>query len=151
MRRKQLLGKTITLKVKYHDFKQITRSSTINEYTADSKRIYREILQLVGKTGAGQKPIRLLGVSLSGFKLENDSKKQFLFPEMQTGRKRKKINRALDAIYHNLYFKIHQRAPTSSFQSNSNQSCLAKTSPQILKIVKLSRFKYLFTIEFMQS
>ena len=98
MRRKQLLGKTITLKVKYHDFKQITRSSTINEYTADSKRIYREILQLVGKTGAGQKPIRLLGVSLSGFKLENDSKKQFLFPEMQTGRKRKEINRALDAI-----------------------------------------------------
>ena len=98
LRRKHLLGKTITLKVKYHDFKQITRSSTIDEYIADSKRIYKEVLQLQRKTEAGKKPVRLLGISVSGLQQENDSEQQFLFPEMQAGRKRKEINKALDAI-----------------------------------------------------
>jgi DNA polymerase-4 len=98
LRRKHLLGKTITLKVKYHDFKQITRSSTIDEYIADSKRIYKEVLQLQRKTEVGKKPVRLLGISVSGLQQENDSEQQFLFPEMQAGRKRKEINKALDAI-----------------------------------------------------
>ena len=98
LRRNRLQGKTITLKVKYHDFNQITRSSTINEFIADSKRIYKEVLQLLKKTAAGQKPIRLLGISLSGLKPENGSAQQPLFPEMQPGRKRDEINKALDAI-----------------------------------------------------
>jgi len=98
LRRYQLQGRTITLKVKYHDFRQITRSSTIKEHSADSKRIYEKVLQLLEKTDAGKEPVRLLGISVSGLKLENGSNQQLLFPEMQTGRKREKINKALDAI-----------------------------------------------------
>ncbi len=44
LRRYQLQGKTITLKVKYHDFKQITRSSTIKQHSADSKCIYEKYI-----------------------------------------------------------------------------------------------------------
>ena len=98
LRLHQLQGRTITLKVKYHDFRQITRSVTIKEHIADSKRIYEEVLQLLKKTAAGEKPIRLLGISVSGLKLENDSSQQLLFPEMLPGRKREEINKALDAI-----------------------------------------------------
>ncbi|MFC1818363.1 DNA polymerase IV [Thermodesulfobacteriota bacterium] len=98
LRRYQLQGKTITLKVKYHDFKQITRSSTIKHHSADSKCIYEKTLQLLKKTDAGQEPIRLLGISVSGLRMENGSKQQFLFQGMQTGRKRQEINKALDEI-----------------------------------------------------
>jgi len=98
LRRYQLQGKTITLKVKYHDFQQITRSVTINDHTDDSKRIYKEVLQLLTKTAAGKKPIRLLGISVSSLKPENSSSQLALFPEMQAGRKSKEINRALDTI-----------------------------------------------------
>jgi DNA polymerase-4 len=98
LRRYQLQGRTITLKVKYHDFRQVTRSMTIKQHIADSKRIYEEVLQLLEKTDAGQKPIRLLGISVSGLKLESGSNQQFLFQEMQTGEKREKINKALDTI-----------------------------------------------------
>jgi DNA polymerase-4 len=98
LRLHQLQGRTITLKVKYHDFRQITRSSTIKEHIADSKRIYEEVLQLLKKTAAEKEPIRLLGISVSGLKLENESNQQLLFPEMQTGRKREEINKALDTI-----------------------------------------------------
>jgi DNA polymerase-4 len=98
LRHYQLKGKTITLKVKYHDFRQVTRSSTINEHTADSKRIYQEVLQLLKKTDAGKQPARLLGISVSGLKLDGGSNQQLLFPEMQTSKKREEINKALDAI-----------------------------------------------------
>jgi len=98
LRRYQLQGRTITLKVKYHDFRQITRSSTITRHTTDSKRIFEEIIQLLKKTDAGRKPIRLLGISVSGLKLVSDSSQQFLFPEMQASRKRQEINKALDKI-----------------------------------------------------
>jgi DNA polymerase-4 len=98
LRRYQLQGKTITLKVKYHDFKQVTRSSTITEHIADSKRIYQEVIQLLQKTDAGEKPLRLLGISVSGLRMENGSGQQLLFPGVQTTEKRKNINKALDAI-----------------------------------------------------
>jgi len=98
LRLHQLQGRTITLKMKYHDFRQITRSFTIKEHIADSKQIYEEVLQLLKKTAAGKKPIRLLGISVSGLKLENDSSQQLLFPEMLPGRKREEINKALDTI-----------------------------------------------------
>ena len=98
LRRYQLQGKTITLKVKYHNFKQITRSATIKQHTADSKRIYEEVIRLLQKTNAGEKPLRLLGISVSGLQLESGSKQQFLFQGMQTGRKRQEINKALDEI-----------------------------------------------------
>jgi DNA polymerase-4 len=98
LRSYQLQGRTITLKVKYHDFKQITRSITSSQYTADSKYIYEESLRLLTKTKAGQKPIRLLGISVSGLKQENRTSQQLLFPGMQPSKKRQEINKALDTI-----------------------------------------------------
>ena len=98
LRRYQLQGKTITLKVKYHDFKQITRSATIKQHTADSKRIYEEVIRLLQKTDAGEKPLRLLGISVSGLQLESGSRQQFLFQGMRSNGKRQEINKALDEI-----------------------------------------------------
>jgi DNA polymerase-4 len=98
LRRYQLQGKTITLKVKYHDFRQITRSSTIKQHIADSKRIYEEVIRLLQKTDAGEKPIRLLGISVAGLKLESGSRQQFLFQGMRSNGKRQEINKALDEI-----------------------------------------------------
>jgi len=40
----------------------------------------------------------LLGISVSGLKLDGGSSQQLLFPEMQTSKKREEINKALDAI-----------------------------------------------------
>jgi DNA polymerase-4 len=98
LRRYQLQGKTITLKVKYHDFKQITRSSTIKQHSADSKRIYEEVIRLLQKTDAGEKPLRLLGISVSGLQLESGTRQQFLFQGMRSNGKRQEINKALDEI-----------------------------------------------------
>jgi DNA polymerase-4 len=57
---------SFTLKVKYFDFKQITRSSTLTIPTDNSDVIYGMLKTLLfDKTEAGTTPIRLLGVSAS--------------------------------------------------------------------------------------
>ena len=98
LRRYHLQGRTITLKVKYHDFKLVTRSATIKEHTADSKMIFAEVRKLVKKTGAGQIPVRLLGISVSGLKSDSGRRQQLLFQEMQPSTKRQEINKAMDTI-----------------------------------------------------
>ncbi len=66
MRKADARGKTITLKLKHSDFKQITRSTTIGIPTQSSKTIYRCSALLLDDYELTQK-IRLIGVGVSGF------------------------------------------------------------------------------------
>ncbi|SMF28614.1 DNA polymerase IV [Pseudobacteriovorax antillogorgiicola] len=58
-------GKTLTLKVKYGDFKQITRSLSLPHGIANSQQILEHLQELILKTEWGRRPVRLVGVSLS--------------------------------------------------------------------------------------
>jgi DNA polymerase-4 len=98
LRRKELHGRTITLKVKYHDFQQITRSKTIGNETSDSKKIIHEVLRLLQKTAVGNKPIRLLGISVANLKPIDGAMQPSLFKEEGGTQKRQKVNKAVDAI-----------------------------------------------------
>ncbi len=61
------LARTLTLKVRYSDFKTITRSRTFVNPT-DRASVFDQVGTelLMGMTEAGSKPIRLLGLSASG-------------------------------------------------------------------------------------
>ena len=98
MRRKGLEGKTITLKVKYNDFVQITRSVTRHQYTNDSADIYSNICSLLEKTAVGKKPVRLLGISLSNLADIGFERQLSLFNQNGSNEKRKELNKALDSI-----------------------------------------------------
>jgi len=65
MQQRKLSGRTVTLKLKYHDFKSITRSITLEERTNNADIIMEHIRKLLEKTDAGAKKIRLLGITLS--------------------------------------------------------------------------------------
>jgi DNA polymerase-4 len=62
-----LKGRTITLKIKYHDFKQITRNFSFPHPIGDLETIAETAKQLLSKTELDNKKIRLLGISLSNF------------------------------------------------------------------------------------
>jgi DNA polymerase-4 len=62
-----LKGRTITLKIKYSDFKQITRNQSFPSGLNDLETISATAKQLLINTGIEDKPIRLLGISLSNF------------------------------------------------------------------------------------
>ncbi len=61
-----LKGRTIQLKIKYNDFQVVTRSVSIDQSTDITNQIYEIALGLYLKNKAN-KPIRLLGISLSNF------------------------------------------------------------------------------------
>ncbi|KAH0533962.1 hypothetical protein FGG08_007430 [Glutinoglossum americanum] len=65
--RNNLKGRTITLKIKYHDFKQVTRSHSFEQLTSDLEIIEATAKQLLMSTDLDNKKIRLLGISLSNF------------------------------------------------------------------------------------
>jgi DNA polymerase-4 len=62
--KQKITGKTITLKIKFSDFKQITISKTENNPVVDANQLYQKIRTLYLKQ-VFTKPIRLLGVILS--------------------------------------------------------------------------------------
>jgi len=64
--RKRLLARTVTIKVRYDDFTTITRSHTAPP-TRDEADLTMRAVQLLEKTEAGRRPIRLLGVSVHNF------------------------------------------------------------------------------------
>jgi DNA polymerase IV len=64
--RKQLLARTVTLKVRYNDFTTITRSHTALP-TRDEADLSSRAVRLLDKTDAGRRPVRLLGVSVHNF------------------------------------------------------------------------------------
>ena len=74
--RKNLKGKTITLKVKYFDFQLCTRSTTVDSPAYSADIIMEEVLRLLKHTEAGYKKVRLLGISLSNFNNEEDECKE---------------------------------------------------------------------------
>jgi len=92
-------GKTVTLKVKYSDFVQITRSTTLPKSTDDGQEIYAVVLSLLEKTQVGKKPVRLLGVSLSQLSFFNSEGQLSLFDRNGSAQKRKNLNKALDSLY----------------------------------------------------
>jgi len=62
-----LKGRTLTLKIKYHDFKQITRNQSFPKLINDYDTIINTAKQLLQNSGLENKKIRLLGISLSNF------------------------------------------------------------------------------------
>jgi len=98
MRRKGIQGKTVTLKVKYSDFVQITRATTLPYATDDALEIFSNASRLLLNTEAGKRPIRLLGVSLSQLELPWQGKQLSLFEQENESQKRRDLNKALDSV-----------------------------------------------------
>ena len=67
LQRHGLKGRTVTLKIKYHDFKQVTRSQSFSEVTCEMEIITATAKKLLEATDLDQKRIRLLGISISNF------------------------------------------------------------------------------------
>ena len=64
LERKDLLCRTVTIKVRYSDFTTITRSQSQTPATRDPDEIATRACALLEKTEAGERPVRLLGVSV---------------------------------------------------------------------------------------
>ncbi len=97
-----LAGHTVTLKVKYADFELVTRRVTLPHATDDDRAIYEAARGLLPRVDLAR-PIRLAGVSVSGFAGPAERSQLDLFgapppPEPPDAGKRRALNAALDAL-----------------------------------------------------
>jgi DNA polymerase-4 len=64
--RRGLAARTVTLKVRYAGFVTVTRSHTLSRHTADADLISSWATELLHRTQAGRRPVRLLGARVNG-------------------------------------------------------------------------------------
>ncbi|SMF27819.1 DNA polymerase IV [Desulfovibrio gilichinskyi] len=98
VRRYGLKGRTITLKVKFPDFRQITRSKTLDQRTSNAGIIYKTgcaILDAEGCLG----PVRLIGIGISNFE-ERSRQLSLLEPEqnVRDDKKLDQLDKAVDKV-----------------------------------------------------
>lgn len=105
LRKQKLAGKTITLKLKYADFSQHTRSRTLKEPTNSTRTIYEMAIELLDESGV-HRPLRLIGVGVSQFGKEE--RQLTLLPE--TPQESKKRDAALDSTLDMLRDKFGSQA-----------------------------------------
>ncbi|WP_124979239.1 DNA polymerase IV [Nonlabens xiamenensis] len=68
-------GKTVTLKIKYRDFKTQTRSKTLDHYIRDKDLILSTAIELMEQEGF-RESVRLLGITLSNLNTQKDESSQ---------------------------------------------------------------------------
>ncbi len=97
LRRHQLKARTVTLKLRYGDFRTVTRSETLHEATNLTKPLWeaaeRIFRQWRIRSGG---PLRLLGCAASGLEHERAGQ-QCLFPDPEQ-EKLKRLDEAVDKI-----------------------------------------------------
>lgn len=67
LRKEGKRARTVTLKIKYYDFRSITRRRTLEDFIATPDEIFAVVRDLLARTDAGRVKIRLAGISLSSF------------------------------------------------------------------------------------
>ncbi|MBO6213288.1 DNA polymerase IV [Algoriella sp.] len=78
--KKSIYGRTITVKIKYNDFTVTTKSKSAS-FPIKDKKLYDQIcLDLLHEGFTGDKPVRLLGVSISNLENEILIGKQLIIP-----------------------------------------------------------------------
>jgi DNA polymerase-4 len=99
-RRYDKKGRTVHITLKYSDFHVVTRQATI-PVTSITKEIYRAGCSLLEKNWNKSLPVRLIGISISGFHEDSSSDQLSLFDPMQENiqaNKNKQIDKAMDKI-----------------------------------------------------
>jgi DNA polymerase-4 len=83
MEHSETAGRTVTLKIKFADFRQITRSRTVQRYIRDFDTLHREVTAIRKSIDLENVKIRLLGVSISNLDSDDERDTQLeLFDDL---------------------------------------------------------------------
>lgn len=100
LRRQGLAGRTVTLKVKYADFHQITRQVTLDRRVCSTESIYETACAILDRLELAGR-VRLVGVGVSGFEAGAPAQLSLMPEKSAEGeeeKRRDKLNMAVDAL-----------------------------------------------------
>lgn len=117
LRRHHYKGRTVTLKVKFADFKQITRSLSLDSRTDSTTVIFETACQLLEQVEL-RRAVRLIGVGVSNF--EARTRQVNLFEEApQALEQTSELDLAVDAVRKKFGSKAVTRVDLLSFKKRS--------------------------------
>ncbi len=96
LRRMGMQGRCVTVKVRYGNFETVTRSQTLEAGTDHARDLHRVAVELLGRTEAGKRSVRLLGLGASSLEAAG-SGQAGLFAEEKRERLRA-LDRAVDQL-----------------------------------------------------
>lgn len=121
-RKKGYKGRTITLKIRYHNFITFNRSKTSENPTNIDDIIFKTVVELLDKVRHKKGGVRLLGIKLSNLTSRNE-KKQLKFLRDEEDKKEDKLEQLTQSLD-----KIREKFGTK-----------AVTRASLLKIIKNNR------------
>ncbi|MBP3625250.1 MAG: DNA polymerase IV [Peptococcaceae bacterium] len=111
LRSHHVKGRTVSIKIRYPDFKSITRAITLEQYTSSFEPVYNTVKQLMEKHYTDGTPVRLIGVTVSNLKQETEIiEQQDLFADQKTVKKVDALNKVLDNLNDKYGSEIVHRA-----------------------------------------
>lgn len=112
-------GRVVHLKVKYSDFTQLTRQSTLSQPTCATRTIFETACQLLDNLSLANK-VRLIGLGLSGF---DSQQSQLLLPlnHNQEAQNREDQRTRLDSTLDSLTQRFGRQAITHGALFNGNK------------------------------
>lgn len=111
LRRHDHTARTVTLKIKFNDFKAITRSRTLPQATKSTRAIFEVAADLLDAEALPRK-VRLIGLSVSNFSQTAEQLPLYQDPDSQRDQK---LDAALDAIRDRFGSKIMVRGRLFDF------------------------------------
>ncbi|BCS88624.1 DNA polymerase IV [Pseudodesulfovibrio sediminis] len=120
LRRHGYKGRTVTLKVKYADFKQITRSRSLDGRTDNTTRIFETACDLLQKLEL-RRAVRLIGVGVSNFTARTRQVNLFE-EEPHAVEATSELDKAVDAVRQKFGGKAVARAELIEFKKSPNNS-----------------------------
>jgi len=117
LRRHGYKGRTVTLKIKYADFKQITRSRSLDGRTDNTAVVFETACELLQKVEL-RRPVRLIGLGVSNFEARN--RQVTLFEEEPQEREAtSELDKAVDAVREKFGNKSVTRVEIMEFKKKS--------------------------------
>ena len=99
LRSSGLKGKTVSIKIRYPDFHSITRAVTLDTYTSSFEPVFEAVKQLMAQNYKEGTPVRLIGVTVSSLKKDEQIvEQQNLFQDVTAQKKQNELNRVMDII-----------------------------------------------------
>jgi DNA polymerase-4 len=97
LRREGLKGRTITLKIKFDDFSEMSKSHTIDYPTDSTKIISDSAIELLFNDPLKRK-VRLIGVAVSKLKESGEGYQMDLFEDWHAQEKERRVDETMDEI-----------------------------------------------------
>lgn len=120
LRQSELKGRTVELKVRFHDFRTIARSKTLPAATDTTQEIHDAVRELLARLPEPLPPVRLIGVGVTGIAGQATSQRMLPFEDEENREKHQRLDAALD--------EIHQRFGNSAV-SRASSPRKAKKKP----------------------